>query len=222
MYTSIAEVFRTRQAVGDLTETVRSHQDAILRLGTTGAEKEAIRTIVDAGCKITLPDQIRAYSQLLLSAAMPEEDFPAFIAATAILLIDRLTDGGGTDDLFWNWDAFRDHYRLADPPVRASLMNGFRMAQDLGRVTLRDGPQDLDCQTRRLEDVLAILEGSGLDELAFDIRREVSAEDAGLRWSNSNPAELSWQALSGFRYLYERPSSMAPADDHGAPLIPWA
>ncbi|AZQ66956.1 hypothetical protein EF888_07290 [Silicimonas algicola] len=144
MSTSIAEVFRTRQALRDLDEATRIHRDAVLRLGTTGAEREDIAAIVEDGGRILLPDRQRAYHQLLLSAALPEDDFPAFIAATAILLTDRISEGGGTDDLYWNWEAFRDQGSLAarlkaGPRVTVILRStrsseqSSRMADDHGR-----------------------------------------------------------------------------------------
>ena len=221
MFTSIADVFRIRQALRDLTEAVRINQDAVLRLGTTGAEKDAIARIVEAGCRIDMPGDNRAFTQLLLAAAMPEDDYPAFIAATAILLTDRLRSGGGTDDLYWNWKAFRDHYRLADPPVRAALMNGFRMAEEMGLVNLDTGPNASDCLTRTPEDVLSMLEGSGLDDLLRAIETETPADEAGALWAETDTGTLSWQALTGFRYLYERPASMAPEHPESAALIPW-
>ena len=47
---------------------------------------------------------------LTTAAAMPDEDFSRFVVATAILLLDRIQDGGGTDDLYWNFEAFREHF----------------------------------------------------------------------------------------------------------------
>ncbi|PWK55537.1 hypothetical protein C8D95_107203, partial [Silicimonas algicola] len=69
---------------------------------------------------------------------------PAFIAATAILLTDRISEGGGTDDLYWNWEAFRDQGSLAarlkaGPRVTVILRStrsseqSSRMADDHGR-----------------------------------------------------------------------------------------
>ena len=222
MFTSAAEVFRTRQAVRDLNDAVRAHPSAMQRLGTTGAERAAISQIVQNGCVLTFPAHARAYSQLLLSAAMPEEDFPGFVVATAVLVANRLQFGDGEDDLYWNWDAFRDHYRLADPPIRAALMNGFRMMNMTGLVNLSNPPQDADCLTRMSEDVIAMLETAGQFELSRSIGDGVSARDAGRLWQVAATKTLSWQSLSGFRYLYERPSSIEPREPGATTLIPWA
>ena len=221
MFTSAAEVFRTRQAVRDLNDAVRAHPQAMQRLGTTGAERAAIAAIVENGCILTFPNHARAYSQLLLSAAMPEDDFPAFVTATSVLVANRLLLGAGEDDLYWNWDAFRDHYRLADPPIRAALMNGFRMMNDTGRVTLSDPPMEPECLTRVSEDVIAMLETAGQFELSRSIGEGVSAKDAGRLWQMAARKSLSWQSLTGFRYLYERSSSIAPREPDATNLIPW-
>ena len=52
MFTSPADVFRTRQALRDLAEAVRSNSVALARLGTTENERKAIESIVDAGGRI--------------------------------------------------------------------------------------------------------------------------------------------------------------------------
>ena len=221
MFTSIADVFRTRQTLWDLSQAIRINKDAVLSLGTTGAEKEAITRIVDANCKIDPKGDDRAYSQLLLSAAMPEEDYPAFITATLILLTDRLRSGGGSDDLYWNWEAFQDHFRLADPPVRAALMNGFRLAVTLEKINLGPDLKASDCLTRTREDVLSMLEGEGTEGLVEAIQNEAPRHEAGALWARSATESMTWQSLSGFRYLYERPASMAPEHPEAAPMIGW-
>ena len=221
MFTSSAVVFRTRQAVRDLAETVGVHREAVQRLGVTGADRDAISRITANGCRIETTDQRDAYSSFLLAAAMPEEDFGAFIGATAVLLADRLQGGAGTDNLFWNWDAFRDHYRLADPTVRAALMNGFRLAADLKIVTLTHPPSDSDCLTFGEGDVVVTLQSVGLHEIGTAVRTNVTAEEAGELWLRTQSVTQNWQMRAGFRYLYERPASISPPDPNGAPLISW-
>ena len=220
MFTSSADVFRTRQALGDLAEALRSHSAAVVRLGTTDHERSAIHRIVATGCRID-GGQDRVYTQLLLSAAMPDEDFLGFAVATAILLMDRLQEGVGGDDLFWNWDAFRDHYRLAEPPFRAALMNGFRIAEASGRVSLESSPEGSDCLTRPSSEVVSLLRSTGQPQLAKAIEDNVSAKEAGRIWSETAKDALTWKVCAGFRYLYERPASMTPPDAENTALIPW-
>lgn len=220
MFTSSAVVFRTRQAVRDLQEVVRTHRDAVDRIGTNGADRSDLMQIIDNGCLLSSED--RSYSSVLLAAALPDEDFNAFAVATAVLLADRLQDGGGTDDLFWNFDAFEDHYRLADSPVRAAIMNGFRAAHLTERVTLRDVPQPTFCLTRQREDVLQLLASEGQHQLFQDISASPAPEIAGKLWTGVAKEDLTLSVAAGLRYLYERPASMAPEAPETAKLIPWA
>lgn len=220
MFTSSADVFRTRQAVHDLLQVVRTHRNAVERLGATGTDRSEIVAITTSGCQI-MDAGTRAYSTILLAAAMPDEDFNAFIAATAILLADRLQDGAGEDDLYWNYDAFRDHYRLADAPVRAALMNGFRFGQTVGRVNLPEAPASEVCLTRPQADVVKLLRAEGNNTLTEAVLSDLSAKAAGALWVSAAKDPLSMPAKAGLRYLYERPDSMAPDQPEDVPLIPW-
>ena len=215
-------MFRTRQAVRDLVEAVRLHRNAMSRLGITGAERQAIDNIIDGNCKLTSKSEDRVQSHFLLAAALPDDDFPAFIATTCLLLANKLQDGRGDDDLFWNWDAFRDHYRLADAPVRAAIMNGFRTMHETGRVALSEGPSERDCLSATPNDVMSLLENTDFSSLARSIHDDISASDAGKLWQAAAQRELPWQALMGFRHLYEREASIAPGNPDETELIPWA
>jgi hypothetical protein len=221
MFTSKADVFRTRQAIRDLSEAAQISLSAVRRLVSTRDDQHVIDDLLIRGVPMERGKAGRFYADLLLAAAMPEEDFPCFTGATAILLVDLLR-GGGWDDLYWNWEAFHDHYRLADPPVRAALMNGFRNISESGRVTLKNGPSSFDCMSIRREDLKLMLKQAELSELVRAIDQEISAEMAGEMWHRQEHGDLSSQALSGFRFLYERPNSMAPPMPEKAALIPWA
>ncbi len=219
MVMSSAEVFRTRQAVHDLVKAAGLHREAIQHLGIAGADSDIISTITVQG-RIASEHDLTVHSSFLLAAAMPEADFGAFIGATAILLANRLQDGKGEEDLFQNWDAFHGHYMLADPPVRAAIMNGFRLAHDRRLVKLTSPPTEEQCLTFGRGDVVATLHTSGQNDLFAAVRDNVSPEQAGMIW-NASPMFQSWQRLVGFRFLYERPASMAPPDPENAPLVPW-
>ncbi len=221
MFTSSADVFRTRQAVHDLLEVVHTHRNAVDRLGATGTDRTEIVSITRSGCRI-MDTGTRAYSTISLAAAMPDEDFNSFIAATAILLADRLQDGAGEDDLYWNYDAFKDHYRLADAPIRAALMNGFRFGQTTGRVKLPEAPPLEACLTRQRADAVQLLRAEGNDLLLETILSDVSAKTAGAFWTSAARRPLSMPGKAGIRYLYERPLSMAPDRPEEVALIPWA
>lgn len=221
MFTSSAEVFRTRQAVYDLLEVVRLHRDAVVRIGSSTADSATIEAIMTNGGRITQA-MSRSYSSILLAAALPDEDFNAFVGATALLLADRLQHGFGEDDLFWNYEAFRDHYRLADAPMRAALMNAFRLAHERGLCTLETVPAEEVCLTRPRSDVLQMLEAAQLGALYDAIRSDASADLAGALWAKVGGQNLSYAERAGFRYLYERPTSLTLDDAYNAPLIHWA
>lgn len=220
MFTSSADVFRTRQAVRDLLEVVHLHRAAMPRTGVSNAEAVMIETIVQNGGVIPT-EKAESYVALQLTAAMPDDDFNGFIAATAILLADRIQAGSGDDDLYWNFEAFYDHYQLADAPVRAAVMNGFRQVQRIGKCQLPREPLTQNCLTRQQEDVLAILSAEGPHWLEDAVRSDLGAEAAGRLWVKEMRLALTFPVRVGFRYLYERPVSLAPAEPDSALLIPW-
>lgn len=222
MFTSTADVFRTRQALRDLLDVVHQNREAIYRPGLTGAERDAIEKILNRNCRIVATDDARAYSKIRLAAAMPDEDFTGFIVATALLLADRLQRGCGGDNLFWNWDAFRDHYMLADPPARAALMNGYRLGDVLGLVSIGEAPSAQACFTLGRGDVLSSLQLAGSTDLARAIERGITAGEAGEIWARSAKGKLDWHELAAFRYLYERSESISPPHPEETPLIPWS
>jgi hypothetical protein len=222
MFTSSAEVFRTRQAVRDLIEVVRTHRAAMDRLAKSGVGfSVSAQGAFETG--VLTRDQSLLCSDFLLAAATPDDDFNAFIASTALLISDRLQNGVCEDDLFWNWHAFHDHYKLADPPIRAALMNGFRAMHILGHVNLDGPPGDVDCLTIDRDAILPVLRANGLDYLRIAIEQDVPDHIAGRLWNQSisSGKPQIWPVKAGFRYLYERPVSLAPDTPETAALIPW-
>ena len=223
---SAADVFRTRQAVRDLKGVILSTTDYTIHRVAAGLPATfavnvdravALRDWLDSSdCRFSFPEDEPVYTAILLSAALPDDDYPAFTFATAILLCDALQNGDGSDDLYWNWITFQEQYRLADAPVRAALMNGFRALNDEGQVRLGQGPSEADCLSRTRSEVLRIVETD--DELADLLSGDLSSETAGARWDAVSA--LTQGALHVFRYLYERPSSISPKSEDAA-LLPW-
>jgi hypothetical protein len=76
-----------------------------------------------------------------LAAAVPGET-EAFRLATALLLAEALR-GGAADGLGWYLDAHADAYRHAPAPVRAAILNGYRVlhALDLGGIGHLPAPE---------------------------------------------------------------------------------
>ena len=223
MFTSAADVFRTRQVMSDLTACIaQSGRSAFCRITTRKTRLERLFIANgDDGGRFEFPRDLDVYGEVLLAAALPDDDFPAFTAATVLLLLDRLRDGVAEDDLYWNWDAFSDHYRMADPPVRAVIMNGFRAAAAAGRVSLSPPPEAGDCLTRSQAEVLVGLRRIGDGGLARAIEANVSPREAAVLWQRASGEALAPERLAGFRYLYERPDCLAPLDPGTAALIPW-
>ena len=221
MFTSSAVVFRTRQAVSDLAETIGDiGPSALERISSSDTSVRAFRPFLANGrWRFRLPEQQSAYSDILLAAALPEEDFSAFILATCALLLDRLLEGEGHDNLYWNWDAFQDHYRLADAPTRAALMNGFRIAEAREFIAIRNGPTDHDCMTNSLDSVMRDVQDD--PKLLGVLREEISEVEAGKVWA-AGAEQASPAFLKVCRYLYERPMSMNPEPAELVPTIPFA
>ncbi|MGC3938092.1 hypothetical protein ACOTTU_09790 [Roseobacter sp. EG26] len=126
------------------------------RLGAS--HKPTLRRIIfEQNCELSSRDAKDIHADLLLIAALPDKGFDAFLTATALLLADRLQNGAGEDDLFWNWDAFQEHYRKAPSPIRAALMNGFRWAHSTRRVNLDQIPEGRDLLTYDGDDLIRIM-----------------------------------------------------------------
>jgi hypothetical protein len=144
MLMSVAVGFRPLQAIHDLVALARRMPEAtLLRLaaGTPASvmspaeAREALVTLVHRdACRFSAGRTAPLHETLLLAASLPDDDFDAFVTATAILLADRLQEGPGPDDLAWHWDAFADHYALADPPQRAALLQGFHAMVETGQL----------------------------------------------------------------------------------------
>ena len=230
MFTSAADVFRKRQAIGDLRAYVRAASDITwLRvaagLPASSAEPAARayhRITEGQGCRFRFPRDRDSHVAILLAAALPEDDFPAFLLSTAILLADLLQDSESPDNLFWNWEAFHQQYALADPPVRAALHCGFRAASQAGILSPDPPLPGAACLTLDRASVLEVLAAAGETRLARAVFAEVPAEEAGARWDDASSARLSAAQATGFRYLAERPEGMAPVSPAGAPVVPWS
>lgn len=171
-----------------------------------------------------------AQGALLMASALPEDDFEPFLAATVLLLLERLSADGGSDDGFWNWRRLAPHYRLAAPPLRAAIMCGFREARRLGRITA-GAPGVQDCLTAPREDVLAMLSRHNADRplvrlVEEAILSEIGAREAGEVWLAQHdwlprlPDGPRGAAGAGFRYLYERRISIDAPATADLPVIP--
>jgi hypothetical protein len=233
-------MYRRRQAIADLTsQRLAFPLAAVRRIGAgvglqrSGAPDLQRRLEWHFSGKAPIAELRRdglVYGMLLMASALPEDDFEPFLAATVLLLLERLSVQGGRDDGFWNWRRLAPHYRLAAAPTRAAIMCGFREAKRMSVIAQPGRPTVEDCLTAPRSDVLAALRhgASGEPLLAIienAVSAEVGAEEAGALWAAHHRGvarlpETSRQAAEGgFRYLYERPVSMTPSSPD-VPVIP--
>jgi hypothetical protein len=241
MRTSFPGPFGLRQAAGDLNRqklhfplaTVR-RIGAGLGLRSTGGPDLAQRIEWYFTGKAPVAELQRdplAAGALLMASALPEDDFEAFLAATALLLLERLAGEGRRDEGFWNWKRLAPHYRLAAPDLRAAIMCGFREARHARRLVLPGGPDAEDCLTVPRDTILTSLGQNRVDypliaRVERAVRDDIAPAEAGALWSISHaavsrlPDGPRQAAIAGFRFLYERPHSMEPPDGAEVPLIP--
>lgn len=231
MFTSSADVFRIRQSVADLRaylrqsgRPVRGRLAAAFRGGMAlSVAKDRLARVIDLqGGRFNMPGDEPVHEVCRLAAALPSDDYPLFTFATALLLLDRLQSQEAEDDLYWNWESFREEYALADPPIRAALMNGFRLGAEMGRVQIDALPQDEQCQTVSRADVLSRLRANDADELMKFVQTNPTAEVAGRAWVRIAAEPPTPLQVMVFRHLYERPESISPERGSDAPLIPWS
>ncbi len=227
--------FRTLQSICDLRTVARHTGDDILRRIAAGTDSPApaddLRHLIQTGgCRIGDPQGFRLHNALVLAAALPDDDFPAFLAATTVLIADRLQHGLGSDDLFWHWDAFREHYALADPQRRAVILQGYdRMAQN-GLVNLEDPPSPADLLTEERAGVAdALAEEASVSAFAIRAAFDGADPDAGF-WATHCTPYLDPYAppvlLRGIRHLLESRPDWDPHDgdlfdpaESGLPVI---
>ena len=249
--------FRQMQTAADLVQIAGTASAATLDRISTGFVSEPSdkilraalnRLIFDDGGRVPAGDPDDVYWPLLVAAARPEDDFDAFITSTAILLADRLQGGAGTDDLYWNWDAFLPHYRLLAAPVRSVLMQGFLRCHELGYVVLDPLPEDEELLSRsrnQIFDQLSSLAGlapvsdgtwpqPGGPGFAAHLAQlmviamngfDPVAQMAGL-WARYDVAIARLQRPSGralmaaVRYHYEVSDDFKPESETGARVLP--
>lgn len=158
--------FREYQYFSDLCQVASGASDATLRRIASGLPEDIgpdlIRRLIDDNsCRLDGDTFGRLRSTVTLASALPDDDFDAFVCATAILIADEIQGGEGMNSLYWHWDAYHDHYRMAEPHVRATLIGGFDALASSGRLALEPMPRPDDLIGRPQDEVVG-----GLAELA--------------------------------------------------------
>lgn len=154
---SVPISFQTLQVVADLQSAAATGFVGLAERLKPSRKQVLRRVIFDQKCLLSHVDVRSIHDDLLLIAALPDKGFDAFLAATALLLADRLQVGAGADDLFWNFNAFQDHYSKAPSPMRAAIMNGYRWAHSTRRINLEAVPAGGNLHTYDGDDLIRIL-----------------------------------------------------------------
>lgn len=118
--------------------------------GGTAALDQAIK----AGCQLDPAHAPDLYDALLFGATLPGGDRDVFVLATALLLADRLQQGGGTDDLWHHWDTLRADYNALPPVPRSAILRGYRVAGARGLIALGAPPRGPTLRSAPLNDVM--------------------------------------------------------------------
>jgi sugar/nucleoside kinase (ribokinase family) len=188
-------------------------------LSLTGNGTCILAPIVSWGTKFRHPGDFDVHTSILLAAALPDDDFPIFLFATALVLTDMRQADDPPDTLYWNWVAFHAQYALVCPALRAALMRAFKAAELAGRIDLGPAQEPAKCLKMTREAVLTLLDGSGERSLTSAILAGADATEVGWIWSLID--KVSGPDLAAFRYLYERPEGLAPPEPATVTLIPW-
>jgi hypothetical protein len=230
--------FRHMQAIADLRHQARGFPLAPIRrigagMGTRsddGTLQQRLEWYFRGRLPLTsLRSDARTLGAVLMSSALPDEDFDCFLAATVLLVLERLTSRNGPDDAFWTWRRLAPHYRLAPPAIRAAIMCGFREARLLSRIPLDEGPEPEDCLTAPRVQTLAALEADDdpvLRLVAVAVRENHAPPTAGGLWLAQHRRldtlsdDRRRAAHRGFRHLYERPESIHLDRATDVPAIP--
>jgi len=162
-----------------------------------------------------LPEGAPAQREALeLAAALPGRDRQAFHLSLALLLADGLAGGGS--DLGWHYDAHAEACRAAPPPVRAALMNGFRMLDALGLAPLDAPPGPADRASRGRAAVEGGLAGAPL-HLRSPLLAALSggpAEDTEALWrERGRDLVVAPPVADAMRHLYETRDDWDPYRD---------
>ncbi len=230
--------FRHMQAIADLRHHARAFPLASVRrigagIGTRtdgGTLQQRLEWYFRGQLPLSsLRSDPRTFGAVLMASALPEEDFDCFVAATVLLVLERLTSRNGPDEAFWKWRRLAPHFRLAPPSIRAAIMCGFREAGLLGRIRLGEAPAPADCLTAPREDTLAALVANDhpvLGLVAVAVNDNHPPASAGTLWLAQHRAvdtlsdDHRRAAHRGFRHLYERPESIRLDAATRVPAIP--
>ena len=245
MSMSFADGFRTLQAVRDLRVlAAQAPVEARARIAAgipdgwmaPDTAQAALRALA-AGDALEDPVRKETISAVRLAAALPKDDFPAFLVATMILLAEALERDEDIDDVNWYWQTFRGHYRVAAAVERAAIVQAIRrlgLLRGDGTALPETMPDKATASAAALRPLLERLRPKGLAPpeptevtglavlLLESLNSPPAAERAASLWAEHGetlartaPPEI----LAGFRHLYETRDSWSPDSSVTIPLL---
>ncbi|MEL7026312.1 MAG: hypothetical protein AAGO57_03645, partial [Pseudomonadota bacterium] len=171
------------------------------------------------------------------TAALPDEDFPSFLLATQLVLIDVLSRRMMPAQIAHHWPTFRGHYRAASAVDRAAIAQAFRTV-GLVQDTPISIPETLADRTTapaaglkpllesKLSKTLAPTSDTDPSSVAAvlieALKSPRAAQDAADLWATHGALfaqSMGEQVLAGFRYIYEAWDGFAPDGGENIPLL---
>lgn len=245
MSKSFADGFRTLQAVRDLRVLAAlAPVEARARIAAgipdgwmAPAEAQAALAALAEGRPLDPTVREETLSGVRLAAALPNDDFPAFLTANMILLADVLEGRDGADDIVASWQVFRGFYRVAAAVERAAIVQAIRrigLVVGESRSLPRAVPDLATAPAAALRPMLERLcprglappDATGVPGLALLLLEALNAREAadaaeniwekhGRDLARTAPPEI----LAGFRHVYETRDGWAPDCATPIPLL---
>ena len=233
---SIADSFRTRQAVRDLrkllalapAETRVRIAAEIPRSWIAADQARSAVQALTAGDTLAPDLRTETIPAVQKAAALPQDDFPTFICATCMLLCDVLEGATPATEIEHHWAMFRGHYRVAQAIRRISLMQDvpISMPQSLADRTTASAAALKPLLMARMPRGLAPpdeIEPGGVAAILVGALTSAGAvEDAARLWDQRGDLFLETMPdviIAGFRYLYEAWDGFSPMSGPHLPVL---
>lgn len=245
MSTSIAESFRTQQAVQDLRilaarSPAEQRARLVARIPNMRVTSEEALTALAAlaeGHDAPIDQSADIMTALQLAATQPQDDFPTFLLATYLVLDCVLAGRLPVRDISDHWSTFRGHYRAAAAVERAAIAQAIRrisLLQDkpismpettADRTTAATAslkPQLEAHLTRRLKPAKDTEPEAVAAVLLEAFSDPSSVRDVAALWAENGEAFLISMpdpVLAGFRHVYETWDGFSPDGAAQIPLL---
>ena len=243
MSKSFADGFRTLQAIHDLrTLAAFAPAEARARIAAgiphgwmAPAEAQAALAALAEGRDVEPEVRVQVLPAVQAAAALPNDDFPAFMFATLVLLQSVLAGQTPVAEIEQHWATFRSYYRTAQAVERAAIAQAMRrigLAQEVPISMPQTGadrttasaaalkPLLESCLSRRLAPAAPPDPAAVAALLIKALQSPSAAQEAATLWAEQGDVFLTAMPeviLAGFRHIYEAWDGFSP---NGAPFIP--